>query len=51
VPKANAPKIRGFLDEAKVSPVPRANQRSERDRDQSLVRNYQRIIAIRKRGQ
>jgi hypothetical protein len=51
VSRLNAARVRSSLDEAKVSPFLRArNERSERDREHSLVKRYERILAIRKRG-
>jgi hypothetical protein len=49
----NANRVHRSLDEARVSPFLRArDQRSApRDRDQSLVKRYERILAIRRREQ
>jgi hypothetical protein len=50
VSRLNATTMHSSLDEARVSPFLRAReQRSTREREQSLVKRYQRIVAIRRR--
>jgi Flp pilus assembly pilin Flp len=48
-----ATRVHSSLDEARVSPFLRAREQrsSSGDRDQSLVKRYQRIVSIRKREQ
>jgi Flp pilus assembly pilin Flp len=47
----NATRVHSSLDEARVSPFLRARERrsAPRDRDHSLVKRYERIVALRKR--
>jgi Flp pilus assembly pilin Flp len=48
----NATKVRGSLDEARTSPFLRARaQKQAGGREPSLVKRYERILAIRRRQQ